>query len=205
MGHPLLKSLGREDAANALYEYAAARDPVNPTRHVSLGWAYGRFGEHRWDAAIASLETALRLSADYISAHYLMGTALLYQGKPEAALAAMERESSLGYRLIGQAIAYHALRQPQASDAALAELIEKYERDAAYNIAYVLAYRDEADRAFSWLDKAVAYSDPGLNQIGTQIEFSGLHDDPRWGEFLECIGKSPEQLDAIEFEVTLPQ
>jgi len=29
--------------------------------------------------------------------------------------------------------------------------------------------------------------------------------DPRWLPFLESIDKSPEQLAAIEFEVTLPK
>jgi hypothetical protein len=44
----------------------------------------------------------------------------------------------------------------------MAELIEKYEQEAVYNIAYVLAYRSEADRAFEC--------------------------DPRWLPFLESIG-----------------
>jgi hypothetical protein len=35
--------------------------------------------------------------------------------------------------------------------------------------------------------------------------FANIHDDPRWLPFLESIGKSPEQLAAIEFEVRLPQ
>lgn len=30
------------------------------------------------------------------------------------------------------------------------------------------------------------------------------HDDPRWIEFLESQGKSPEQLGAIEFKVSAP-
>jgi hypothetical protein len=36
---------------------------------------------------------------------------------------------------------------------------------------------------------------------------SSIHrnDDPRWLPVLESIGKSPEQLAAIEFEVRLPQ
>lgn len=34
---------------------------------------------------------------------------------------------------------------------------------------------------------------------------AGVHDDPRWIPFLESIGKSPEQLAAIPFEVTLPE
>jgi len=32
-----------------------------------------------------------------------------------------------------------------------------------------------------------------------------LHADPRWQPMLESMGKSAEQLDAIEFSVTLPQ
>jgi len=42
----------------------------------------------------------------------------------------------------------HALEKRSESDVALAELIRKYEREMAYNIAYVLAFRGEADRAF---------------------------------------------------------
>ena len=69
----------------------------------------------------------------------------------------------------------------------------------------MLAYRGEADRAFEWLDKAVRYKDPGLAQIPTQIEFTNIQNDPRWLPFLERIGKSPAQLDAIQFKVTLPE
>jgi hypothetical protein len=35
--------------------------------------------------------------------------------------------------------------------------------------------------------------------------FSNIHDNPRWLPFLESIGKSPEQLAAVEFKVTLPR
>jgi hypothetical protein len=68
----------------------------------------------------------------------------------------------------------------------------------------VLAYRGETDRAFQWLDKAMAFNDGGLSEIAVQPEFSSLHDDPRWQPFLRRIGMAPEQLDAIPFEVKLP-
>lgn len=87
----------------------------------------------------------------------------------------------------------------------LAELIDEYERGVAYNIAYVLAYRSEVDRAFEWLDKAVQYKDTGLSNIAAAPLLNHLHDDPRWLPFLESIGRSPEQLGAIEFEVRIPQ
>jgi hypothetical protein len=41
--------------------------------------------------------------------------------------------------MIGLPMAYHALGRKADSDAALAALIAKYEKDAPYNIAYVYA------------------------------------------------------------------
>ena len=69
----------------------------------------------------------------------------------------------------------------------------------------MLAFRGEAERAFEWLDKAVANNDPGLGYIASESFFTNIQDDPRWLSFLESIGKSPEQSAAIEFEVTLPE
>jgi len=196
-------SLGRLDQAIALAEYAVARDPVNPARNQNLGVYYLYAG--RLDEAIASLRTALNLSPGYISAQYFIGTALLLKGEPESALAAMQKEAFEAWRLFGRALAHHALGQAAASDAILEELIGKYEQDAAYNIAYVLAFRGETDRAFEWLNKAVAYNDPGLVEIAIQAMFVNIHIDPRWLPFLVSIGKSPEQLAAIEFKVALPE
>ena len=109
------------------------------------------------------------------------------------------------WRTIDLPMAWHALGKKAESDAALAELIRKYEKDSAYNIAYVLAYRGEADRTFEWLDKAVAYHDSGLSEIVGNPLFANFHNDPRWGPFLRKIGKAPEQLDAIKFDVKVPQ
>ena len=78
-------------------------------------------------------------------------------------------------------------------------------KGGAYNIAYVFAYRGETDNAFEWLGKAVDYKDAGLSNILGEPLFSDIQDTPRWLPFLESIGKSPEQLAAIEFKVTLPK
>ncbi len=199
----LARNLGRLDESIALAEYAVARDPVNSNAHTALAFAYR--SARRTDEAIASHRTALALNPGRIGAQYNIGVALLLKGEPEAALAAMKQESFEAYRLIGLSMAYHAPGQAAESDAAMAELIEKYEQDAAYNIAYVLAFRGEADRAFEWLDKAVEYNDTNLRLITVDVLFANIHDDPRWLPFLESIGKSPEQLAAIEFNVTLPK
>jgi len=194
--------LGRPDEALALIEFAVSRDPVNPISHFILGSYY--LNAERWDEGIASLRIALMLSPDSNMAQYLIGMALLLKGEPQAALEVMQLEDSVLGR-IGLPMAYHALGKKDESDAALAALIEQDERDAAYGIACVLAYRGETDRAFEWLDKAAEYKDMGLTEIMFQPQFANIRDDPRWQPFLESIGKSPEQLDAIEFKVTLPE
>jgi len=106
---------------------------------------------------------------------------------------------------MGVTMAQYSLGKKPESDAALAELISKYEKDSAYNIAYVMAYRGESDRAFEWLDKAVAYHDTGLVEISDDPMFANIRNDPRWLPFLRKIGKAPEQLAKIEFKVTLPK
>ena len=101
-------------------------------------------------------------------------------------------------------MAYHALGRKADSDTVLAALIAKHEKDAPYNIAYVYAFRGEADQAFAWLDKAVEYHDPGLSEIVVSNLFDKIHSDPRWLPFLRKVGKAPEQLAKIQLKVTLP-
>jgi len=199
----LLQNLGRVQQAITLQQIVTAHDPLNPNSHVNLGLSY--FWAGRWDEAIASVRTALRLSPSRIGAPSFLGTALLMKGEPEAALMAVQEETFEVYRLIGLTMVYQALGRETESDAALSELIGKHEREWAYNIAYVLAYRGEADRAFAWLDKAVEYGDPGLSQIAGESLFANLHRDPRWLPFLHKLGKGPEQLAKIPLQITLPR
>ncbi len=197
------RGLGRYEQAIALGEYVVAHDPVNAGAHAILAGAYARAG--RFDEAIASLRTALRLAPGRILAHYTIGGILLNKGDAKPALAEMQLEPGGSWRLDGQAMAYHALGRKAESDAMLAELIQKYEKEAAWNIAYIYAFRGEADRAFEWLDKAIAYRDPGLSLTAVSWQFSNLHNDPRWLPFLRKIGRATEQIAAIKFNVKLPE
>jgi TolB-like protein/Tfp pilus assembly protein PilF len=147
----LLQSLGRLEEAIALKEYVVARDPVNPRAYHNLGNAYRWAG--RWSESISSYRTALSLSPGYIGAQTGIGQALLGRAEPEAALQSIELEASTPWRLIGSAMAYAALSRQAESDAALSALIEKWERDAAYNIAYVMAFRGQADDAVARQDR----------------------------------------------------
>jgi TolB-like protein/Flp pilus assembly protein TadD len=199
----LADSLGRIDLASRLNEYAVARDPVSPQRHGALAFEYARSG--RLDDAIAGYRAALRLAPNRLGTHYNIAEILLRQGKAEDALAELQQETDENWRLMGLTMALHSLGRKAESDAALAELIAKYEKDSSYNIAYVVAWRGETDRAFEWLDKAIEYHDTGLVEIPTDPMFTSLHDDARWLPFLRKIGKAPEQLAAVKFDVALPK
>jgi TolB-like protein/Flp pilus assembly protein TadD len=199
----LLGSLGRLDEALALEEAIVRRDPVNVTVLFNLGYHQRMAG--RLDEAIASYRTVLSLSPNNGGAHCQLGIALLLKGDAQAALAEIEQETNESWKMYGLPMAYHALGRKSDSDTALAAVIAKYEKDGPYNIAYVYAFRGEADQAFEWLDKAVEYGDGGLADIVTDNLFDNIHADPRWLPFLRKIGKAPEQLAKIEFKVTLPQ
>src|SRR5438309_1638579 len=202
-GASLLESLGRLDEALAIDEAVVRRDPVNVNTFSNLG-LYQRMAG-RFDAAIASFRTVLSLAPGEGGGHAQLGNALLLKGDAQDALAEIEQETSGVWKMIGLPMAYHALGRKADSDAALAALIAKYEKDGPSNIASVYAYRGEADQAFEWLDKAVKYGDGGLGEIVTDNLFDKIHADPRWLAFLRKIGKAPEQLAKIEFKVTLPQ
>ena len=60
------------------------------------------------------------------------------------------------------------------------------------------------ERAFTEAHHATAA--PGVYRcVGCgQPLFAPLHDDPRWLPFLRKIGRDPEQLAAIPFDVRLP-
>jgi tetratricopeptide (TPR) repeat protein len=198
----LAENLGRLDLAIAANSAANSLDPLSATGYSSLGGDY--LNARRPDEAIASYRTALRLSPGKVNAQASLGLALLQKGEAGAALAEVKKEPEEVFRLIALSIVYHALGRHADSDAALAESIAKYEKDASYNIAYVLAYRGEADRAFKWLDKAQQYEDPGLSELVVNPLFDNIRKDTRWQPLLRKLGKDPETLAKIEFKVTLP-
>jgi adenylate cyclase len=198
----LLRALGRADQAIAWRERHTARDPVNPSAHSNLGLAY--IGAGRWDDAIASLETALRLSPGRLLARYDIGVALLMKGEPEAALESFSIEGDESLRVTGQALALYTLGKQDEYLARRDELIERWGDQWPFQVADVYAWTGDADRAFDWLDRAFVQNHINLLELRQKPFYRPLHADPRWHKFLERLGGTPEQLEAIEFEVTLP-
>ena len=84
-------------------------------------------------------------------------------------------------------------------------MIESHgDKNASY-IVEEAAFRGDTDRAFEWLDKAAQSLDPSLGAMPRSPFCENLHNDPRWLPYLRSHGMAPDQLAAIEFDVTLPK
>lgn len=198
----ILHLLNRQDDSLLLTTKLVARDPVNPKLHFDLGIFYYR--AQRWDDSIAAFRTALKLNPDYLMAHFYIGVCLLFKEELTAALGEMAKEKHEQRRTMGMALINYSLGRPEKYQANLTELIERWGAEQPRHVARVYAFTKEKDSAFHWLDRAIQSKSTGLNRLPFYPLLKNLHSDPRWLSFLHRIGSSPEQLNAIEFEVKLP-
>lgn len=202
MASTVAQSLGRLELAARIDKALAARDPLRPDSHHNLCLSEAYLG--KLDAAISACRVALALEPERTNTHYTLATIYLAKGEPQVALQEAKLEPFEPFRLFGEAMAYHSLGQHAQSDTVLADIKAKYGNDAAYNIGYIEAWRGNVDDAFAWLDKAVEYKDAGLATITANPLLAGLRDDPRWLPFLRKLGKAPEQMGRVAFDVELP-
>ena len=198
----LAAALGRLDLAERIQRFQLARDPLMATSHDALCQTF--IQNARYDEAIAECRVALSLEPERAISHFRICLALLFKGDAQAALEEAGKEPFDAFRWFGEAMAYHSLGDRAKSDAVLARIVEAYASEAAYNIAYVEAWRGNTDAAFDWLDKAVEYKDTGLPMIAADPILKRLAGDPRWLPFLRSQNRAPEQLAAIPFSVRLP-
>ena len=131
---------------------------------------------------------ALEISPESDDAHYALAILDLLEGRPEAALA---DASSVGKPdgLAAVALAHHELGHEQESRRALDELVGRHAHNSAESIADAYAWLGDRDRAFEWLDRALADElwgvkfDPLLRK---------LHGDPRWNALLRKMNLPPD-------------
>jgi TolB-like protein/lipoprotein NlpI len=195
----LLMLLGRLDDAIELSEYTNERDPVHPVGFANLGNLLLNAG--RYEEAITSFQKALELSPDYGWGRYALSVALMQADQPESALVELEKESAKELRLTGRAMIYYTLDEAPQSEAALQALINEFAQDWSFFIAQIYAFRGETDEAFNWIEIAIEQGSSEIAELHINTLFSSIHDDPRWAALMEQLGKSPEQLAAIKFEL----
>lgn len=199
----LAVALGRLDEAIRLLSYAIARDPVDPVSYANLASAYYLAG--RSEEAAHAVSRVLSLSSRYQGAHYRRSLIYLQQDRADEALAEAQMESLESARLLGTALAYAAVGRRAESDTALQSLKEQFGDAGAGNYAQVHAFRGEIDEAFHWLEVELEESGSGaFKEYQHDPLLVSLHPDPRWYPLLERAGYDSSKLEAIDFDVELP-
>ena len=181
----IARDLGQFDAMIGYCQRAQERDPLNFVPYLRMSLAYLYLG--RLEAAEAAARRRLELSPEGYGGYLQLTDVLLAEGKPEAALAAAFQERAEDGRLVGLALAYHALGRTTLADQALRELRTKYGPLVQVEIAEILAYRGEAARAFGELEAAVRAQAPGVFAIKSDSYFKPLRQDPRYGQLLRKL------------------
>jgi TolB-like protein/cytochrome c-type biogenesis protein CcmH/NrfG len=87
-------------------------------------------------------------------------------------------------RLFGAALAEHALGHKAASDEALGRFLAKHGRDMPYEVGSLYSWRNERDKAFTWLDNALEQHDVSLAQVASDPFLKNLRGDPRYKALL---------------------
>jgi TolB-like protein/DNA-binding winged helix-turn-helix (wHTH) protein/Tfp pilus assembly protein PilF len=181
----LSRELGNLDQAIKLYEQAVWLDPLRTDFRLGLG--YLLYVASRYDQAQAELQKALDLNSQAALVHVTLGKILIAKGKPQHALAEIEKEPNEWGKLTGQVLVYHALGREQTSNIALAKLIAKYDTDSAFQIAQAYAFCGQTDKSFEWLERAYKQRDGGLTDIKIDPLLKTLRHDRRYTDLLEKL------------------
>jgi serine/threonine protein kinase/Tfp pilus assembly protein PilF len=182
----LAGTLGRLDEAIGLYRRALEQDPLSPASYINLAVSF--HAADRLAEAEGAFRKVLEHSPQRTFTRASLSLNLLAQSRGEEALEEAMREPEEVLRLWALAIIHHALGHRAESDEALRELIEKYAKSSAYQIAEVHGARGETDAAFEWLERAYAQRHGGLTQMKARPRYHSLQGDPRWGALLKKMG-----------------
>jgi adenylate cyclase len=175
-------AVGQLNESLQLLDTAIAADPFNAELYIERSWVYLRLG--RLAEAEGDTRRVLDIQPNFTWAHYFLAIVLLTAGKPELALAEIQKEPPAGMQQAGLAVIYRALHRTDEAEAVIARLQADHAGDQAMAIAEAYAYGGQKDQAFAWLDRAYAQKDINLYYIKGDPLLKKLVSDPRYKAFL---------------------
>jgi len=178
--------LGQFPEAERLARQSIELDPLSYQARTSL--ARILFNEGKVAEAEAEAHKAAELQPTAAGNHRWQVFVAIQRGDGETAFREAQLEPNDGYRRFELALAHYTRGDRGASDAALAELIEKDRNFLAYQVAEVYAWRGENDKAFEWLQVSLDNHDTGTLSLLINPLMRGLRHDPRYSGMLAKIG-----------------
>jgi TolB-like protein/Flp pilus assembly protein TadD len=188
----LLAAANRLQEAEREAETARDQEPLIPERHTNLGIV--RYYARGYNDALASMQEALTLSADFAPGHFGRGRVLTAVGRYDEAIQSILRAIALapnpGYYAFLELTYTMAGRSAdaQAVDARLRQLAAAGSFAAPDNRAYIDAHEGRLDAAFARLDEAVNARTGNVLWLAVDPRADPLRSDPRFDRLLARMG-----------------
>jgi eukaryotic-like serine/threonine-protein kinase len=179
----LYRIRGKFDEAIQLLKRNIEIDPLAFGSHHGVGincLAAGRLQE-----AETAFKKVIELNPTHETVHMYLGIVYLLQSNPKKALTEVEQVQSANWKPFGLVLVYSDLGRNKEADEILAEYINKRGSVAAYQIAQIYGYKNDADKAFAWLERAYEQRDSGLAYFKGDPLFRKIERDARYTAFLK--------------------
>lgn len=178
-------SLGRFGEARELLETAVRQDPLNLLRRFRLGLLEEFSGDY--ESALSSYRQVIGLNPDFPGARAFRARVKILQEKPDSAMRESEQEPDAFWRQYAETLSLAAQDNRDEARERLDRLIREHGQHAAYQIAEIQAFMNEADLAFEWLERAVEQRDGGMGELVGNRFLDRLREDSRWPELLRRL------------------
>ena len=189
-GYSLTATLmGRTEAGVAAAQRGVVLDPLNANSYEALGHAL--YYAHRYNAAIAALDSALALDRDEPEVYAIRGRSYYLLGDLTKSRASCEAKADYWTDQICLAIVYARLGRAADANTVLERLQRSMGDADAYQYAQVYAQWGDKSKALTWLDTAMRLRDSGLEELRTDPLIDPLRNEPR--------------LQALERQLRFPQ
>jgi serine/threonine protein kinase len=183
-------TLGNNDEAMTHFQRAVQQDPLNLNAMTNVGASF--LGARRYDQAIAQLNKVLEIDPDYAGAHQFLSLVYEAEAKYDLWLDEMEKTATLNkdadlLAVNKAARLEYAKAGYRAANKRIAEVFQERSKRVyidPVNIASAYAASDNKDKAFFWLEKALADKSDLLRIVKTAQTFDSLRSDPRYADLL---------------------
>jgi TolB-like protein/tetratricopeptide (TPR) repeat protein len=186
-----------EDAVREV-ERACGLDPLCLISTLSAAWIHYLVGDSA--EAVARCRRTIDMDPERVSAHRLLGAALLALDRPADARTALDRALALAPD-DPATIAWLAHARAVAGDASgAASELERLRASGQYvppyHLAVALVGLGDMDAAFRALERGCAERDPMTGYVTVDPRFEALRRDPRYSTMRDALGLERDTLSA---------
>ena len=182
----LYNVLGRHEKALAFYRRILSDDPLSLFAHFNSANVLDRMGKLK--EAVVEFKRHLELNPEDWGTHSRLAIIYLREGHPERAMEELELDPDPQMQAWARILVLPALGRGEEASQRLDTYITKYAERLPHKIAAIYGWYGNNDDAFKWLNRAVDQGDLQISDAMGLPLLAGLHDDPRWPEFLSRVG-----------------